>query len=437
MKRAIPIFLLAVVVFVGWLMVLLRDWTGLEIDNPRFEQAPPQIGDRLYPSVMRYLSRFEGFDDRPSFGLVLEVDDGVPTTVLNLSAVEPALGFRLQDFQSNGGFDIADRLFDAETRLQEGADKFVEPIDPESLTYSVLPPVDLTVEELARSERFVIGVGFNYRDHRQETDPDINKFLFAKHVAPTGAYAPMPLGEAQSPFEGAKMLVDYEVEIGFVLLKDIYLDELPANFEELRRHIAFFTANDISDRFPIILQGRDAFTQAQSSPGHLPIGPWLTHGRHLDLRSRSGGMETADMWLRVDEAEPFEAGQWRQHASSSQMIRGPVEILKMASEVWSESRGTNGSTQLPAIAREVDGRGMIPAGSLILTGTPGGTAIESPGGMDRMRLMALGNLSMRGAKLAFAKHCVRNRREMGFLSVGDRVETRVQHLGRQIWTVVP
>ncbi len=418
-------------------MVLLRDWTGLEIDNPRFEQPPPQIGDRLYPSVMRYLSQMEGFDDRPSFGLVLEVDDGVPSEVLNLSAIEPALGFRLQDFQSHGGFEIADRLFDAETRQLEGVDRYVESIDSESLAYTVLPPVDLSIEELAKSERLVIGVGFNYRDHREETDTELDRVIAAKQVAPTGAYAPVSLGPAEPPFDGSRNLVDYEVEIGFVLLQDIYLDELPDDLEELRQSIAFFTANDVSDRMPLLLAGGVGIGKGKSSPGFLPIGPWMTHGRHLDLRSRTSGMETVDLWLRVEEREPSDSGKWRQYASSSQMIRGPLEILEMIAEIWSEGRSSEDPVEPRSIAREIDGRGMIPAGSLILTGTPGGTAIESPSGMDRLRLFALGNLSLPRARLAFAKHCVRHRREMGFLSVGDRVETRIQHLGRQVWTVVP
>ncbi len=416
---------------------MLRDPTGLEIDNPRFEQLTPEIGDRLLPSVMRYVSRLEGFADQPSFGLVLEAEEGVPRTVLNLTAVEPELGSGFETFRSNGGFELADRLFDAEARQQQSLEKYVESIDSESLATSVLPPVDISLDQLSGSERLVIGVGFNYRDHREEVDTSVDKFLFAKIVEPTGAYVPMPLGPARSLQVGRRRLVDYEVEIGFVLLKDIYLDELPADFEELRQSIAFLTVNDVSDRAPIILDGKIGFTQAKSRPGYLPIGPWLTHGRHLDLRSRTSGMETIDLWLRVEEKNPIHPGVWRQHASSSQMIRGPLEILKMTSEIWEESERPDATGELRGIARVVEGRAMIPAGSLILTGTPGGTAIESPSGMDRLRLMALGNLSLRGAKQAFAAHSVRNRLEMGFLSVGDRVETRVQHLGCQIWTVVP
>ena len=201
--------------------------------------------------------------------------------------------------------------------------------------------------------------------------------------------------------------------------------------------IAFFSANDITDRAPLIFEGKKGYAAAKSAPGFLPIGPWMVHGRHLDLRSRTSGMETVDLLLRIEEKEPISRSQWRQHSSSSQMIRGPLEILRMAAETWMGGEEADPAGALRGIGRRVDGRAVIPAGSLILTGTPGGTAIQSPTGMDRLRLIALGNLSMRGARAAFSAHCVRNRREMGFLSVGDRVETQIQYLGRQLWDVVP
>lgn len=72
-------------------------------------------------------------------------------------------------------------------------------------------------------------------------------------------------------------------------------------------------------------------------------------------------------------------------------------------------------------------RGLVlPRGTVVLTGTPAGTAIEAPQGIDKLRLFLLGNLSTGRARLAYAAHCVRNRREMGFLSPGDIVDA---HLG--------
>ena len=92
MKRAIVVFVMAFAVLIGWLMVLLRDATDLEVDNPRFELAQVEMDDHLLPSIVRYQSRLEDLEEPTSFGLVLDADDGVPIRVLNLSALHPEVG---------------------------------------------------------------------------------------------------------------------------------------------------------------------------------------------------------------------------------------------------------------------------------------------------------------------------------------------------------
>lgn len=435
MKRAIPIFLLALAVVIGWFVVMLRRPSALQVGNPRFSQTAPEMEDRDLPAVLRYRSGLQGYEQGASFGLVLLAADGVPQRVLNLTAIEPALGSQLQEFHTHGGFELAERLLDPENREKEKLARFEESIDPENLASIILPPVDLFQDDLLISSRLVIGVDLNYQDH--DSEADLTGSLFLRQVVPTGAYNPLPLGPAWPPVEGSRRLVDYGVEIGFVVLDDLFLDDLPRDFEALRRVIAFFAANDVTDAMPIIMMGDAGLAEAKSRAGYLPVGPWLVHGRHLDLRSRDSGREAVDMWLQIFEAEPTFPGTWRQYGSSSQMLRGPLEILQGIRKVWSDAKQQSVAVESAITANEVDGRGVIPAGSLVLTGSPRGNAFEPPRGLDRLRLMALGRLSPRGARVAFAKHCIMHRREMGFLSVGDRVEARVQYLGRQIWTVVP
>ena len=43
---------------------------------------------------------------------------------------------------------------------------------------------------------------------------------------------------------------------------------------------------------------------------------------------------------------------------------------------------------------------------------------------------------MSGARRAFIEYCETHENEMGFLDVGDTVESWVQYLGRQRWSVV-
>ncbi len=83
-----------------------------------------------------------------------------------------------------------------------------------------------------------------------------------------------------------------------------------------------------------------------------------------------------------------------------------------------------------------DVNGVIPAGSIILTGTPGGTAIQRPGLLERMGLFMRGGFSIEGAKRTFVHELEHNIADTAYLEPGDEVEGSVQHLGRQRWPVV-
>jgi 2-keto-4-pentenoate hydratase/2-oxohepta-3-ene-1,7-dioic acid hydratase in catechol pathway len=431
-KFVIVLVLIALSVSVS--AVMIRDPEGLSIDNPRFDQAMPEADDRLLPGVVRYVSSLPDYRGKTCFGLVLSALDGIPEQVLNLTAVRPRLGSSFGTFLSHSGFDLADEMFKPAAR--EKYRIFIERIDQNELSETIKPPVDISMKQLETEERFIVGVGFNYSGHRDETDSDKDMFLFPKFLEPGGAYHPVTLGKDQALSSSQlDILTDYEAEIGFVLTGDIDLTHLPADEDELLEKIAFFAANDLSDRLPVILEGETGFTKAKSHPTYLPAGPWMVHGRYLKLKTVSGGDVAVRLSLLVDEHEPFPGGPWRQDASSVSMIRGPLEIIRMAAEIYRQSSRPDINGVMRHIAREENGSVVIPAGSMFLTGTPGGTAIEAPSKMDMIRLLLLGNFSLEKAKTVFARHCLKNRKEMGFLHAGDRVETRIQYLGRQIWEV--
>ena len=251
----------------------LRDHEGLAVDDPRHERQYRPGGELRHPAVVRYLSALRGLEDRACFGLVLEATEGFPDRILNLTAVEPQLGSTFDRFVAAGGFAVARRWW-RERGQADFPDHLVERIPRPELPQRLLSPVDLTLAQLEAGERFVVGVGFNYAAHRQETDADADRFLFAKMVVPTGAYARLPLGPALIPVVSFAQLVDYEVEIAFVLLEDLRLDALPPP-AMLARSLAYLHANDVSNRRPIILQGDRGFTLAKSTPGYLPLGPWM------------------------------------------------------------------------------------------------------------------------------------------------------------------
>ena len=107
----------------------------------------------------------------------------------------------------------------------------------------------------------------------------------------------------------------------------------------------------------------------------------------------------------------------------------------MLAEIHEESAQIDNEGVHRGVVVVRNGREILPAGSIILTGAPEGTAIEAPSIWDRARLLARANLSLNRARQQFAQHCLSQRKPMGYLSPGDVVETSIDHLGRQRWSI--
>ena len=71
-----------------------------------------------------------------------------------------------------------------------------------------------------------------------------------------------------------------------------------------------------------------------------------------------------------------------------------------------------------------------------MTGTPGGTAITAPGLLDSLALFVTGGFSVEGAKREFVAESEENVDQSSYLEAGDVVESWIEELGRQRWTVV-
>jgi 2-keto-4-pentenoate hydratase/2-oxohepta-3-ene-1,7-dioic acid hydratase in catechol pathway len=425
--------LAALVVF--YLVLLLPSLSGeLHVDDPRVELEPSTVEPPTFPAVVRYVSALDGLEGQPCFGLLVESRDGVPVRVLNLNAIEPSLGEGFVEFSRAGGFALAEKVHPRAASDEYAP--FIEQFSQDDLASTVLSPVDSSHAQLQRAERIVVGVGFNYAAHREEADgEDIDRLAFAKMVVPSGAYAALALGAPSSQTPGASVLGDYEVELGFVVMDDIDLSAPPTDRSKLLERVAFFNANDVTDRWPIIVEGDAGFTRGKSRPGYLPLGPWMIHGRHLDPATIAGGSTSLRLSLSVDETASGEQISGRQDSNSARMIRGPLQILGMLREIAAASRRLDWDGVERGIALERDGRLILPAGSIVLTGTPVGTAIEAPTLWDRARMIVRANFSVAQARKLFALHCARNRGPMGYLAPGDVVEASIQYLGTQRWRV--
>ena len=186
----------------------------------------------------------------------------------------------------------------------------------------------------------VIAQMVNYRSHATDSgfDPDAVPPAFFRKASHsiTG-----PAGDIIRP-EGVGFL-DYEVELGVVIGADLPVGTTVTEADLARYVAALVVANDVSARQ--VQLTKTQFYEAKSYPTFTPVGPWLTLVDAADL-ARLGSLR---LTLRIN-------GQTRQDAAAADMIVRPARALTLLSRF----------------------QPMAP-GDLLLTGTPGGTALKAPG----------------------------------------------------------
>jgi len=239
----------------------------------------------------------------------------------------------------------------------------------------VLPPVTTPCQ--------IVAQGTNYRSHLREVglDPDHRTFnmLFRKAAASiTGPYDAI----VRPPHV---QLLDYEIELGLVIGAPI---AAPVTVEAatLDRWVGgLVVANDVSARDVQLPQTQ--FYKGKSYRTFCPVGPYLVIPEPGDLAR----IPELRLTLSVN-------GQVRQDESCADMVYGPAETL---SEI----------SQLEALA----------PGDLILTGTPGGVALQPPGPLLQRLAGALLPDAMRWQ--AFVAMQARRRE---YLQPGDRVRATIR-----------
>lgn len=221
-------------------------------------------------------------------------------------------------------------LLDEGVKLARGliADAGAERADPAGVT--VLHPVP-------RARIYCQGA--NYRSHMIESgmDPDrAFNMLFTKSTASLAG----PDDDIVTPQH--VRLLDYEVELGIVLGRAI-TGPVTVTAENLADYVgAFVLANDVSARDIQLPQGQ--WYKGKSYRTFCPVGPYLCVPDPGEV-SRWGELRLS---LSVN-------GQRRQNSLAGDMVFGPAETLTEFS-------------QLEDFA----------VGDLLLTGTPGGVALQPP-----------------------------------------------------------
>jgi 2-keto-4-pentenoate hydratase/2-oxohepta-3-ene-1,7-dioic acid hydratase in catechol pathway len=412
---------------------------------PFLTLAQYETGDTP-PRVMRYLSGLEDFAGQACFGLVLADQAGIPDKVYNLGGHNAALCTNAAATTDPHLLKQALKTAATVSAQKEVLATFIEPLTQEQLATVVLPPVGISLQQLVSGQRFIVGIGLNYREHREETgagehvelSPD-EVLVFPKVVAPTGAYGEVRAGAkvGTSPARPVRLL-DYEAELGMVLLDDLDLNAPPVSYAEFINNVAFFTTNDVSDRGPIIRDSESGYTRGKSHPTYLPTGPWLVHGQHLQPQAPGEGSDKLEIGLLVQKpARGKQAARTRQLQSSStdRMIFGPWQIIRLLTTRYQQGLRTCMRDASGAPRYTHTPTGIIPAGSVILTGTPGGTAIRAPGLLEKVNLFLRGGFSVAGARQRMITDSENHLQDSRYLEPGDQVETTITRLGLQRWTV--
>ena len=399
----------------------------LAVIDPRRPIGP----DDLFPedeSPAPRLVRFLSDEGLPHFGLVLESHRGVPRKLLDLTT-RHGLGPGLLELVSLGGFEVAQQ--EIEEHDPERADPHHVRLEREELAHRLLPPVDIDYPQIEPGERLVIGFGLTYRTHQEETGT-LRPIVFPKPAAPTGAYAPVISGA--EALGGRTELLDYELELGCVALVEIDLDRLDEIDPAV--HFAYLMVNDVSARGPILRDRRSGYALAKGRPTFLPTGPWLVPGEHF-TRDDPTLRRMVLTVIEVDRDETEGEGErhtLRQNARLEDLTLGVRELLELVSRQRTLTMpGVEGRRWPISVVR--GGRRVLPAGSLLLTGTPGGTAIRSPELADKLGLVLRSLRYLRWPSESYHRHLESYHREFGFLSSGDRVSAWITGLGSQEWEV--
>jgi 2-keto-4-pentenoate hydratase/2-oxohepta-3-ene-1,7-dioic acid hydratase in catechol pathway len=185
----------------------------------------------------------------------------------------------------------------------------------------------------------VVAQAVNYRSHAVDSgfDPDTVPPAFFRKASHsiTG-----PAGDIVRP-DGVGFL-DYEVELGLVIGADMPVGTTVTE-ENLTRYVAaLVVANDVSARQIQLVKTQ--FYESKSYPTFTPVGPWLTLVDASDLAR----LDSLRLTLSVN-------GEVRQDSTAADMIVRPAQALTLLSRF----------------------QPMAP-GDLLLTGTPGGTALKAP-----------------------------------------------------------
>jgi 2-keto-4-pentenoate hydratase/2-oxohepta-3-ene-1,7-dioic acid hydratase in catechol pathway len=263
---------------------------------------------------------------------------------------------------------------------------------------SLVAPVDLADRHVAAAT--------NFPEHAGDAGVEDGPFLFAKLVRPTGPYDPVPAGNA---------LLDYEVEVAWVTLAPL----APGGDPPL---LGLVLANDFTDRDTLLrrldpwdVASGTGFATGKSFPGFLPIG-------NLFVVPRDHRRFVADLELRL-----WVDGKLRQRSAATEMVWDFDEIVART-YAWKDRRWDHRGASVSLLGDSE----VIPARTLLLSGTPHGTIFDGLRARHYVGGLAswvFGGWSQSVPDNVVAAYIADARSAGAYLRPGNRVAIHVDHMG--------
>ncbi len=251
-----------------------------------------------------------------------------------------------------------------------------------------------------------IATGTNFSAHAEESDVEEGPFLFAKLVTPT------PFQASVSASDG---LLDFEVELSFVTLTETKLPEVP-------EFMGLILSNDFTDRAKLMrnlnpddVTSGDGFTTGKSAPGYLPVGNLFVIPR--DLKTF---VDNIELKLSV-------GGKLRQRGSMKQLIWDIEEILKQTLA----KQGIKWKYNDKQITLPIK-QGILPARTLILSGTPEGTifaGVSTGTKLSGLFRWLTGGWGQSVTDNVIEQYIKSSIKSGNYLQPGDKVVIQVEQLG--------
>ena len=251
----------------------------------------------------------------------------------------------------------------------------------------------------------LIGTAWNYREHADETG-----------YSGSPAFFPISPEAIAQPFSTLNIeednLMDYEVELGVVIAKEINRE---SSFTDIHEFIAgYVLGNDITSRRiqveqSAIIRKSEGCCSAKSLPNSKPIGPILFVGplQHINLE------------LKIYREKSEET---RQSSSTSQMYFTPEELVSYLSDSIKFKNGRYLFSGFP-FKRLLKDNCLFP-GDVILTGNPRGKAFQT----------SARDVFFSGGRRRFLQKELSNNPK--YLKKGDRVYASAECLGWQETNII-